>query len=60
METKTRQEAEQIMKDKDKYETICDLSLASDISKNRIFFLLKDYWTTETIDWFKNNMIFPI
>lgn len=60
LETKTKEEAEQIMKDKDKYETIYDLSLASDLSKNRIFFLLKNYWTTETIDWFKNNMIFPI
>lgn len=43
-----------------KYERIYDLSFSSSQHKNRIFFLLRDYGETTTVDHLTNNMLFPI
>lgn len=48
------------MANKDAYKNIYDLGFSGSNNKNRIFFLLRDYGTTETVDGFKNNMLFPV
>jgi hypothetical protein len=60
LEVDTKEEAEEIVKQCDKFDGIYDLSFSSSQHKNRVFFLLKDYGETLTVDKLKNNMLFPI
>ena len=60
LEADTKEEAEEIVKQCDKFDGIYDLSFSSSQHKNRVFFLLKDYGETLTVDKLKNNMLFPI
>ena len=43
----------------DKCSRIYDISISSSRFKNRIYFLLQDFSTVETIEGIKNNMCFP-
>jgi len=60
LETESKEKAEKIIQRTEDFSGIYDLSLASSQHKNRVFFLLKDYGETKTVDGLKNNMIFPI
>jgi len=60
LDVKTKEEAEKIVKMAEKFENIYDLSFSSSQYKNRVFFLLKDYGSTLTVDKLTNNMLFPI
>lgn len=55
----TEKEAKVFFYAVEKYESI-DASLSCSEKKNRVFLLLKNYWITDTIDWFKNNIIMPL
>ena len=60
LETDSKEKAVKIIQRAEDFSGIYDLDLASSQHKNRVFFLLKDYGETKTVDGFKNNMIFPI
>lgn len=60
MEVSSREEAQMIIDAQENFKNIYDLSFSSSQHKNRIFFMLKDYGETTTVDGLKNNMIFPI
>lgn len=42
------------------HENVYDIGISRNPNSVRIFFLLRDFAETETIDGFKNNMIFPV
>lgn len=42
------------------HENVYDIGVSRNPNSVRIFFLLRDFAETETIDGFKNNMIFPV
>lgn len=60
MEVPSESEARDIIEKQSKLKEIYDLSHSSSQNRNRIYFLLRDYGETVTVDGLKNNMIYPV
>lgn len=50
LETPTKEAVDQIMKNRDIYKNISDLSFSCSNNRNRIFFILKGHGTTKSVD----------
>jgi hypothetical protein len=55
-----RGSAEPVVKYLGSHENVYDVGVSSNPNSIRVFFLLKDFAEIETIDGFKNNMIWPV